>query len=194
MKPAQIWFNTINPDVWGLLLCDLMPTKGISHSNHHIGDQRVIYLFSVTSFSWADETYAYSPNIGNKDKPNYRYYQNRICWTNEFYWDYLLEYGWGVTYRNRNDLKTMASQTSISIWVTMYKTWEPGSHCTACRQLRTLESVLCRGIRWSKLLPSSPLSSSSFRQLSLVSEFFAICLIYEWLSAAQFVYILGRKA
>lgn len=47
-----------------------MPTKGIYHSNHHIGDQRVIYLYPVTSFSWADETYAYSPNIGNKDKPN----------------------------------------------------------------------------------------------------------------------------
>ena len=39
-------------------------------------------------------------------------------------------------------------------WVTAHKSWEPGAHCTSCRQLTRLENVLSRWL-WSKPLPGS---------------------------------------
>lgn len=45
-------------------------------------------------------------------------------------------------------------------WVTPYKNWEPGAHCTTCRQLNSLESVLSKCCSW--FIPLSGSSASFF--------------------------------
>ena len=52
------------------------------------------------------------------------------------------------------------------------QSWEPGAHCTACRQLNRLESVLSRCLSWSKLLPDSWYEGGSFESLLCSSASF----------------------
>lgn len=60
----------------------------------------------------------------------------------------------------RGDSKTAASPKSTPVWVICHKSWKPGVHCVAYRQLLGLEGVL------SKPLPgSSDLLGVSLRSL-----------------------------
>ena len=43
------------------------------------------------------------------NRSKYGYYQNHTWWASDFYWCYLQEHGWGVTYRSRNDTWTALS-------------------------------------------------------------------------------------
>lgn len=55
--------------------------------------------------------------------------QSFTCWTKECYLDNLQEYGWGITYRSRNDTKTAGSSKftlalmaapKLGKWSTLY--------------------------------------------------------------------------
>ena len=70
-----------------------------------------------------------------------------------------------ITYRSRNDSKTGISPKSSQAWVTAHKSWEPGTQCPACRQLKSLERNVC-----SKYLSGSKSLSGS---LSGLRVFFA---------------------
>ena len=72
-------------------------------------------------------------------------------------------------YRRRNGSKTATWPKPIPAWVTAYKIWKPEAHCTACRQLNCLESVLSRCLSWSKPLPGNSDSFSFFQTSGLVS-------------------------
>lgn len=102
------------------------------------------------------------------DQRKYRYHQSPTCWNNEFYWAYLQEYGWGITYGNRNDSKTAVSTKPTLPWVTVHNSWKPGAHCTVWRQLNRLESILSK-LLWSKPLPGS---WSGLKNLLCSSTFF----------------------
>lgn len=53
------------------------------------------------------------------------------------------------TFRNSHD-STRASPKPTPAWA--HKSWEPGAHCTACRQPNRLETGLFRYLSWSKFL------------------------------------------
>lgn len=59
----------------------------------------------------------------------YRYHQSSTWWTNEFYWGYLQEYGWGVTDWRQLQNHRPPSMDDIS------QSWEPGTLCTTCSSL-----------------------------------------------------------
>lgn len=50
--------------------------------------------------------------------------------------------------------QTVISPKPTPTWVTAHKSWEPGAHCTACRQLNRLRSVFSNWLSWSKSLQS----------------------------------------
>jgi hypothetical protein len=59
-----------------------------------------------------------------------------------------------VTYGSRNDSKTATPPRPTPAWLIAHKSWGHKAHCTSCRQLNSLESIL------SKWLPPKTLPGS----------------------------------
>ena len=78
--------------------------------------------------------------------------------------------------RSRNDSKTAAGSRPTPAWVTAHESWDPGAHCTACRQLSRAESVPSTWLRWSNPLLSSSHGSSLFQVSGLRIFLTAWCL------------------
>lgn len=74
----------------------------------------------------------------------------------------------------RNDSTAAASPKSTPAWVTAHKSWEPGAHCTTCKQLNKLKSTqlsrleigLSSRLRWPGLVQEAQLVFPSSRQLT----------------------------
>ena len=85
------------------------------------------------------KTHIYSPQCVANERPKYRYHQSPTQCTKEFYWGYLQDYGWGVTYRSRNDSMTSVSPKLIPACVTVHiagnleHTAQPAGHSTGWR-------------------------------------------------------------
>lgn len=56
----------------------------------------------------------YGKSIDGRQKE--KYHLNSSWWNHEFYWRYLQECGFRVTYRNRHDTKTTVFQTHIWLY------------------------------------------------------------------------------
>lgn len=78
----------------------------------------------------------------------------------------------GITHRNMGKglsaggkvtPRQLQYQQASPAWVTDHKTWKPGGHCTASRQLSRSESDLSRWFHWS-LFQAVPLVSASAGQ------------------------------
>lgn len=108
-------------------------------------------------------------------------------------------YGWGFTYRTRNDPRTTTSPKPTPAWMMPYKSWEHEAYHTAGRQLNSLENVL------SKSHTPLPGSSASFLNLSsnqsilkfLFTTFlFSECLQHSfllWKGLLDFIAYSGRE-
>jgi hypothetical protein len=66
-------------------------------------------------------THIYSPSIGNPQQTEVGMPPNSNLVNQEFYWGYLQEYRWGVTYRSRNGLKAAVSPKPVPAWLTDHK-------------------------------------------------------------------------
>lgn len=119
------------------------------------------------------------------NRPNNRYQQSPVWWTNEFYWYYFQEYGLVGTYRNKNGSKTTALPMPSPAWAASCKSWEPETPCTVCSLLNRLESVLSSWLSWSEPLLGSWFGSSRV--------FFSAWLPFLWEGLSVFINYSGRK-
>lgn len=76
-------------------------------------------------------------------------------WANELCRDYSQEYRWEVIYWSRNDAKTADRQKPRQAWVTGHQSWDPGTHCTTCRQFN----------RWENCLPGNSANLHIFQEV-----------------------------
>lgn len=63
----------------------------------------------------ARSTYIHSPQIGTLQHTQVQVTPMSVWWTNEFCWSYLLKYGWGITYKNRNNSNAVASKLEVHL-------------------------------------------------------------------------------
>lgn len=126
-------------------------------------------------------THVYPHQIGTRDRTKYGYHQNPSCWPNEFYWGYLWEYGWAVTYRNINYSKTVASPKP-QVTGDNSHILEPGAHCTACTQFNRWEvSFLGAPFRINKAIRQLVWWPSLLYSLASLRVFFSFLKLFIYL-------------